>query len=146
MNLINYYFCANICSMSNIVNFSDAASIGLHCMIILSKSDKSLNAIQLSERIGNSKHHIGKVLQRLVKDGYLKSQRGPTGGFEVAIDPKEVTLYDIYSSIEGKARYKSCELTEKVCPYSKCIRDNVVSKLTNDFIAFMEGQTLADYL
>lgn len=132
--------------MSNIINFSDAAAIGLHCMIILSKSDTSLNAIQLSDRIGNSKHHIGKVLQRLVKDGYLKSQRGPTGGFELDIDPKDVTLYDIYTSIEGQARHKPCELNSKVCPQGKCIRESVVSKLTQDFIDFMQSQTLAQYL
>jgi Rrf2 family protein len=132
--------------MANIVNFSDAASIGLHCMIILAKSDNSLNAIQLSERIGNSKHHIGKVLQRLVKDGFLTSQRGPTGGFELAVKPEECTLYDIYTSIEGKARNKACDLIHKVCPNDKCIRDNVVNKLTNEFIAFMKSQTLAQYM
>ncbi|MDP2722500.1 MAG: Rrf2 family transcriptional regulator [Bacteroidales bacterium] len=132
--------------MANIVNFSDAASIGLHCMIILAKSDNSLNAIQLSERIGNSKHHIGKVLQRLVKDGFLTSQRGPTGGFELAVSPEECTLYDIYSSIEGSARSKACDMSHKVCPNGKCIRDNVVSKLTEEFISFMQGQTLAQYL
>ena len=132
--------------MANIVNFSDAVSIGLRCMIILAKSDNSLNAIQLSERIGNSKHHIGKVLQRLVKDGFLTSQRGPTGGFELAVKPEECTLYDIYTSIEGKARNKACDLIHKVCPHDKCIRDNVVNKLTNEFIAFMKSQTLAQYM
>ncbi len=138
-------FVQNI-KMSNIINFSDAAAIGLHCMITLSKSDVSLNAIQLSERIHSSKHHIGKVLQRLVKDGYLVSQRGPTGGFELAVDPRDITLYDIYTSIEGAARNKPCVLTEKICPQDKCIREKIVGKLTRDFIDYMSSQTLAEYL
>jgi len=132
--------------MSNIINFSDAAAIGLHCMIILSKSEVSLNAIQLSEKIHSSKHHIGKVLQRLVKDGYLTSQRGPTGGFELAVDPHDITLYDIYTSIEGPARNKPCSLTQKICPQDKCIREKVVSRLTSEFIDYMRSQTLAEYL
>lgn len=132
--------------MANIVNFSDAAAIGVHSMILLAKSDTPLNAIQLSKSLGNSKHHIGKVLQRLVKDGYLSSYRGPTGGFVINCEPKEVTLFDIYESIEGKLVVKLCSSESHICPKEKCIKKNVVKRLTDDFSGYMKSQTLADYL
>ena len=44
--------------MSKVINFSDAASIGIHGLIVMSKTEKPLNAIKLSEKIGYSKHHI----------------------------------------------------------------------------------------
>jgi len=132
--------------MSNIINFSDAASIGLHSMILIAKSDKPLNAIQLSEKLGNSKHHIGKVLQRLVKDGLLSSLRGPTGGFFITIDPKDVTLYDVYRSIEGKSNVKLCSPDAHICPVDKCIRKNLVKRLSDEFVHFMESQKLSEYL
>jgi len=132
--------------MANIINFSDAAAIGVHGMIVLAKSDKPLNAIQLSEILGNSKHHIGKVLQRLVKDGYLASFRGPTGGFVLDCDPKEVTLFDIYVSIEGKPNVKLCESDHHICPTNKCIKKNVIKRLTDDFNTYMKSYKLADYL
>lgn len=132
--------------MSNIVNFSDAAAIGVHSMILISKSDKPLNAIQLSEKLGNSKHHIGKVLQRLVKSGYLDSFRGPTGGFFLNCDPDEVTLFDIYESIEGKSNLKLCSSENHICPINKCIKKTVILRLTTDFELYMKSQTLRDYL
>lgn len=132
--------------MANIVNFSDAAAIGVHSMILLAKSNKPLNAIQLSNVLGNSKHHIGKVLQRLVKDGYLTSHRGPTGGFVIDCDPKEVTLLDIYTSIEGKTNVKVCAPADQICPTDKCIKKTVVKKLTDEFTTYMESQKLIDYL
>ena len=132
--------------MANIINFSDAASIGLHSMILIAKADKPLNAIQLSEKLGNSKHHIGKVLQRLVKDGLLSSLRGPTGGFYLTIDPKDITLYDVYRSIEGKSNVKSCPADMHICPVDKCIRENLIKRLSDEFVAFMESQKLSDYL
>ncbi len=132
--------------MANIVNFSDAASIGMHSMILLSKSKVPLNAIQLSKVLGNSKHHIGKVLQRLVKDGLLSSMRGPTGGFTINVDPKEITLYDIYESIEGKSIVNICPSENFVCPVDKCIKKKVVKKLTDDFVSYMKSQKLVDYL
>lgn len=132
--------------MANIINFSDAASIGLHSMILIAKSDKPLNAIQLSEKLGNSKHHIGKVLQRLVKDGLLSSLRGPTGGFYITLDPKEITLYDVYRSIEGKSNVKLCPTDAHICPVDKCIRKNLVKRLSDEFVLFMESQKLSEYL
>ncbi len=132
--------------MANIVNFSDAAAIGVHSMILLSKSKTPLNAIQLSKTLGNSKHHIGKVLQRLVKDGFLVSYRGPTGGFVLDCDPKKVTLLEIYESIEGKVVVKLCSSDNHICPAEKCIKKNVVSKLTYDFSNYMSSQKLSDYL
>ncbi len=132
--------------MANIINFSDAASIGLHGMIIIAKSDKPMNAIQLAEKLGKSKHHIGKILQRLVKDSLLSSTRGPTGGFELLIDPSEVSLYDVYSSIEGKSKVKICSEDEHICPIDKCIRKNLIKRLSDEFVLFMSSQKLSEYL
>ncbi len=132
--------------MANIINFSDAASIGLHGMIIIAKSDKPMNAIQLAEKLGKSKHHIGKILQRLVKDSLLSSTRGPTGGFELLIDPSEVSLYDVYSSIEGKSKVKICSEDEHICPVDKCIRKNLIKRLSDEFVLFMSSQKLSEYL
>lgn len=94
--------------MPKVIHFSDAASIGIHSLIVLAREDKALNAIQLSEKISASKHHIGKVMQRLVKDGLFISSRGPTGGFKLKKDPSDILIYDIYRSIEGEIEIGEC--------------------------------------
>ena len=132
--------------MANIINFSEAASIGIHGTILIAKSSKPLNAIQLSEKLGKSKHHIGKVMQRLVKEGFLDSFRGPTGGFKMKANPAEVRLLDIYSAIEGKIEVKKCDRENKICPVEKCIFDNITSKMTEEFIKHMDNEILIDYL
>jgi Rrf2 family protein len=132
--------------MAQIINFSEAASIGLHGMIMIAKSDEPLNAIQLSEMLSKSKHHIGKVLQRLVKDGYLYSYRGPNGGFTLRADPADVTLLDLYEAVEGKVEIKNCPRQSHICPVEKCIYDSVTGKMTIQFIDYMKSQTLKDYL
>lgn len=132
--------------MANIINFSEAASIGIHGTILVAKSKKPLNAIQLSQKLGKSKHHIGKVLQRLVKEGFLDSFRGPTGGFIMKADPSNVRLIDIYTAIEGKIEVRKCERDVKICPVEKCIFDNITSKMTVEFVRHMENEKLIDYL
>ena len=115
-------------------------------MIVIANADKPLNAIELSEKMGFSKHHIGKVMQRLVKCGYLRSSRGPTGGFIANSDPAKVTLYDIYKCIEGEIEAEPCPHDSRICPYNKCIRSELVSRLSDDVVTFLSSRTLQEYL
>ena len=108
--------------MPKVIHFSEAASIGIHSLIVLAREKKAMNAIQLAEKIGASKHHIGKVLQRLVKDGLLTSSRGPTGGFKLKKEPSEILIYDIYRSIEGEIEIGECPDENHICPVDMCIR------------------------
>lgn len=132
--------------MPKVIHFSDAASIGIHSLIVLAREKKAINAIQLSEKIGSSKHHIGKVLQRLVKDGFLTSSRGPTGGFKIKKDPSSITIYDIYRSIEGEIEYGECPHENHVCPVDMCIRDTIIKKMSMEFANYLKENTLQQYL
>lgn len=132
--------------MAKLINFSDAASIGIHSAIIIAKTDKPVNAIKLSEKIGFSKFNIGKVLQRLVKDGILTSFRGPAGGFKLRKKPADILIYDIYRSIEGEVDFGECPHEHHICPVDKCIRDSIVKKMSDDFVKILKEQTLQDYL
>jgi len=86
------------------------------------------------------------VLQRLVKDGYVTSIRGPSGGFLLKKDAKEITLLNIYESIEGKIEITSCPMDNPVCPFDKCLMGNVVSKLSGQFRDYMANRTLEEFL
>ena len=132
--------------MAKIIHFPDAATIGIHSVIVLAREKSTLNAIQLSEKIGSSKHHIGKVLQRLVKDGLLNSSRGPTGGFSIKKDPAEIHIYDIFRSIEGEVDYGECPYEDKICPVDKCLRDNIIKKMSMDFVDYLKQYTIVDYI
>ena len=132
--------------MSKVINFSDAASIGIHSLIVISKSENPLNAIKLSEKIGYSKHHIGKVMQRLVKDGFLKSYRGPTRGFKMKKNPQDIRIYDIYRSLEGEVDMGECPHDVHICPVDKCIRNELIVKLSQEFVTYLQSRTLQGYI
>ncbi|MBG0783376.1 MAG: Rrf2 family transcriptional regulator [Bacteroidales bacterium] len=132
--------------MSKIVTLTEAASIALHGMIIVAKAEKMANVILIAELTGSSKHHVAKIFQRLVKDNFLESHRGPTGGFTLKSDPKDISLLEIYESIEGKIEVTTCPLDKHICPFDKCIMDNVTRKMTVDFRNHLKSHTLQDYL
>jgi len=132
--------------MSKIVTLTEAASIALHGMIVVAKSPKMVNVVEIADFTGSSKHHVAKIFQRLVKDNFLNSFRGPTGGFTLKKRPEDITLLDLYESIEGKIEITNCPHDKAICPFHLCIMENVTRKMTSDFRAHLVNHTLADYL
>ncbi|MCF8303911.1 MAG: Rrf2 family transcriptional regulator [Bacteroidales bacterium] len=132
--------------MSRIVSLSEAASIGIHSMVLIARTNQKMNVTRIAEETSSSRHHVAKVLQRLVKEGFLRSNRGPSGGFTMKMEPGEITLLEIYEAIEGRIEIPDCTMSSPVCPFEKCIMNNVVAKLGEEFRDYLNGQTVADLL
>jgi len=133
--------------MAKIVNITEAVSIALHSMVIIAKQDSQMvNVNVLAEKTGSSRFHISKVMQKLVKDGFLLSTRGPSGGFYLAKNPEDVTLLQVYEAIEGKLEVTTCPLNRPVCPFKACIFEDVTVNMTRNFHDFMRDHTLQYYI
>lgn len=131
--------------MSKIVTISEAASIAIHGMILVAQSDKLINVENIAKRTESSKHHVAKVFQRLVKEGYVTSQRGPTGGFKLILNSSQITFLELYEVIEGEISLHECPLEKPICPFSKCIMNGITQRLSKEFKTYLSEQTLNMY-
>jgi Rrf2 family protein len=132
--------------MSRIVTLTEAASIALHGIILIARNGSQLNVSSIAEATKSSKHHVAKVMQRLVKENFLESHRGPTGGFKLRKTPKDITLLQIYEAIEGKIEIGQCPLEKPICPFGKCILKNTTKMMTMEFHKYLMEQTLDMYI
>jgi len=132
--------------MNKVFALSDAVLIGLHSVVMIASNKEQLNADLIASRLNASRHHVAKVLQRLVKGGLLTSHRGPSGGFSLSKKPQDISLYDIYVCIEGEIEETPCLMDIPVCPHHKCLMGKFGSKVTQDFIKYLKENTVKDYL
>ena len=132
--------------MSRFFNISEAASIGIHSMVLIAKSEERLNVTKISEIMNFSRHHVAKVMQRLAKVGMVESTRGPAGGFVLAMPPDEITLLFIYEAIEGKIVETECPLGYDDCPFNKCLLDTMAENINKAFKEYLATHTLEYYL
>src|SRR5690606_31380481 len=105
--------------MANIIALSEAASIGHHSMIVIARSDETLNVGQIADQIHSSSHHVAKVHQRLGKSDYVSYSSGPSGGFTLKADPEKNTLIDFLEANEGKFADQRCPADKDSCPFDK---------------------------
>ena len=132
--------------MAKIFSMSEAASIGIHGIVLIARAENGINAVKIAGITGLSKNHISKVLQRLVKNDLLKSVRGPAGGFTLKKPPESISLLDVYESIEGPVEITDCPLAHDICGFENCIMGTIVNKMSTEFRKFLGEQTLNKYL
>ncbi len=132
--------------MAKIVHLSEAASLAIHSMVLIAKSDSHINVNILAQEMGASRNHLAKVLQQLVKFNYLRSVRGPSGGFVLNVKPSEITILDVYEAIEGRIETPDCPLDRQICPFDKCLMGGMVKSVTNQFKDYFKDQTLEKFI
>ena len=130
--------------MSKLINISEATSIAIHSLALIGYEKKQMNANEIAKITAFSKNHLSKVLQTLVKQGYLKSVRGPRGGFTLNNAPNEITLLEIFEVFEGKIKNNYCFGHHENCPFADCIFGDIIDDVTIQFKESFANRTIAD--
>lgn len=63
--------------------------------------DGPVKAATITKEYGIPMDYLQRILLFLVRGKVLKSKRGPRGGFSLACDPKEITILQIFESVDG---------------------------------------------
>jgi Rrf2 family protein len=68
--------------------------------------------------------YLAKILQDLVRQDLVRSQRGPGGGFALAHDPSTLTVFDVLKAVDPPRRILTCPLklaahSQELCPLHK---------------------------
>lgn len=70
---------------------------------------------EIAREIDAPRFFTAKILQRLVKQGFLTSQKGKGGGFQLPPEKSDRTLKDVIVSIEGDHIFTGCGLGLSHC-------------------------------
>lgn len=127
-----------------------ASEYAILSLIVLTKASAPMDSETLSNQLSIPKSFLAKILQSMAKQGLLKSYKGVNGGFALALDPKDISMLQIMSSVEGKApTVFDCAPSLESCPLNKgalCSIWPFLNKLQGKIDSFLADLTLADVL
>ena len=131
--------------MSNYFKMSEAGSIALHAMIMLSDNPNRLVRIrEIADTFKVSEAHLAKVLNRLAKSGLVIAKRGPSGGYKLNKPAKEISLKEIYETIEGKLEENRCLFGISVCEGTGCTIGDFFTKTSQQVEEKLSKTKLSD--
>lgn len=127
-----------------------ASEYALLSLIVLAKASNPLDVDTLSRELDISKSFLAKILQSLARHGILKSFKGVNGGFELALQPHEITVLEVMEAAEGKSpAVFNCAPSKEDCPSNKATTCGLwpfLNRLQGKVDGFLGTLTLAAIL
>jgi len=109
--------------------------------------------LEIASEIETPQSFTAKILQRLVKQGFVESLKGINGGFFFDTSKEDLTLRKIIISIEGDSLFHGCGFGLKKCDENNpCplhnsyapIRDAIDNLVTNETIQSLANKNSID--
>jgi Rrf2 family protein len=88
---------------------------GLVYIKIQNQNGRSPGISEISTEIETPLHYMAKILQRLVRMGFIQSIKGKNGGYSFNTEKPDLTLKEVIVSIEGDELFEGCGFGLKHC-------------------------------
>jgi len=123
---------------------TDYGLIALKHIASLPEGDLA-NAKEIAARFSLPPNLLAKILQNLSQSGIIEAQKGSGGGYRMVRKANDVTLAQVFESIEGPVHMVMCTSTEGCCTIEdRCTVKNGLTSLEQKFYEFFDTVTLAD--
>lgn len=131
----------------SIAMLSATAAYALRAMLYLAEREGEgpVRVDDVAEALGVPRNYLSKVLHALVKEGSLRSLRGPLGGFELAVPASTLTLYEVVRPFDEIEERRACLLGQGECSDTNpCALHGRWRGVAADVAAFFRETALAE--
>ena len=122
---------------------------GLAAMTYLARNFASgapITIISISEKLGISKIYLEQVFSLLKRAQLVNSIKGSQGGYQLAREPREISAYDILSSIELSLMERVSPAAEKMPALDRALAAKVFTPLDDQIKDTLSSVSLDDIL
>ena len=131
--------------MKTILKMSHAVSLAFHATALLASNPaKQLSNKYIASQLQVSEAHLAKVFQRLSKVGFVKSNRGPKGGFMLGKTSDKISLLDVFEAIDGPYISQYCILGTPICCENNCIFSDLLKSVERQVYDYLSETKLSD--
>ncbi|PCE64094.1 RrF2 family transcriptional regulator [Sediminicola luteus] len=100
---------------------------------------------ELAEKTQVPAPYLGKLLQKLSREGVISSLKGPHGGFYLSPENKSKHIDSVVYLIDGEDRFKNCILDLDHCNATNpCALHKYYAQVKGGFLSQIETITLGD--
>lgn len=117
-------------------------------MMLAVEPNQTLTVEEVAGRYDISRNHLNKVVQTLVRAGFVDSQRGRGGGVRLAVAPEDINLGRVVRATEDNFEIVECfHGPTNTCVLAPvCGLRDPLQQAVGAFLAVLDRQSLADLL
>lgn len=129
--------------------FSRKSDYALRALIYLAQNKENgpITLNEITDKLFIPKAFLSKILQQLSRKGLIRSLKGPSGGFVLAVDSTELSLNEIVIEVDGEQRVFECFGLETSCNMTgDCRIHDVFKDVEHEVGSVLSKYSLADLM
>ena len=106
-----------------------------------------LTAKKMADELGITYYYFNKIAARLKRAGFIESIQGPVGGYRLAKNAADITLYDIVEAMEGNIYINRCLEEDGFCSRNavhSCPVHKILESVQNEIIASLRSKRMSE--
>ena len=116
-----------------------------HLAVLQTAQEASTSAKEIADSYHIPLPLLSKVLQRLVRHGFLQSEHGTNGGYRLARDSKTISALEVVRAIDGPIILTSCFTGHGDCDQSeRCTVREPLRKIHEAILGLLANITIWD--
>lgn len=113
--------------------------------LALEYGKKPMQIKMIADREEISSKYLEQLIAMLKSSGLVRSVRGPRGGYSLSRSPSEITLSEVFRTLEGPMTPAECLEHPEYCPRcSDCATREIWKQLQDAITGVLGSYTLAD--
>jgi Rrf2 family protein len=135
-------------AMLRLTKKADYSLIALrHFAMLLQQTGNAVSAKEVADSCGIPLPVLSKLLQKLGKSGFLKSEYGTNGGYRLARDPNLISALEVIRAIDGPIVLANCFTESAYCGHSsRCTVKRPLRKIHEGILRLLDGVSIQDML
>ena len=119
-------------------------NLAILVMASLRGAESRVSGKDLAARIGTSTTFLAQVVAPLARRGWITSQPGRAGGYELAAEAENLSVLDIIEAVEGPTDTETCVMREGECSASDpCATHEAWSRAVTALVNELEATPLS---
>jgi Rrf2 family protein len=134
--------------MLRLTKKADYSLIALrHFAMLLRETGSAVSAKEVADSCGIPLPVLSKLLQKLGKSGFLKSEYGTNGGYRLARDPNRISALEVIRAIDGPIVLANCFTEGAHCGHSsRCTVKRPLRKIHEGILRLLDSVSIQDML
>jgi len=109
---------------------------GVRALVELAQhyGERSVQTADIASSQGIPEAYLDQLMSTLHKYGFVVSRRGPQGGHRLAMDPKDINLHMVMSTLDGNLSPIDCLISPTDCVFSETCAQQEVWKSVEEAV------------
>jgi Rrf2 family protein len=132
-----------------VLRLTKKADYGLMALKYLAEhaGEPSLSAKDIAEAYHIPAQLLAKILQRLTREGLLRSHAGMNGGYSLSKDASDISAFEVIRAIDGPLFITSCTTGTSVCDLTaSCTIKEPLARVNESIVNLLKDTKISDLL